>query len=185
MPTTSLGKGEQLFEAMCAAGQEGIISKKADAPYRDARTKNWLKVKCTLRQEFVIIGWSESDKKGRGFRSLLLGLNEDGKLRYAGKVGTGFSQSVQSDLREQLDKLATDKGPRPGPPRRGARRALGEAEAGRRDRLRRVHRRQCRAPCELPRPARRQGGEGGGGRNAPEDARDGHATTSRSAIPTG
>jgi bifunctional non-homologous end joining protein LigD len=110
-----LGKGEQLFDAMCKAGQEGIISKKADAPYRHARTKNWLKVKCTHRQEFVIIGWSESDKKGRGFRALLLGLNEGGKLRYAGKVGTGFSQAVQLELRERLDKLSTEKAPAPVP----------------------------------------------------------------------
>jgi bifunctional non-homologous end joining protein LigD len=104
-----LGKGERLFEAMCAAGQEGIISKKADAPYRSARTKNWLKIKCTRRQELVIIGWSESDKKGRGFRALLLGLNEGGKLRYAGKVGTGFSQAVQHELRARLDALAAGK----------------------------------------------------------------------------
>jgi bifunctional non-homologous end joining protein LigD len=110
-----IGKGEQLFDAMCAAGQEGIISKKADAPYRHARTKAWLKVKCTHRQEFVILGWSESDKKGRGFRALLLSLNEGGKLRYAGKVGTGFSQAVQLDLRERLDKLSTDKAPAPVP----------------------------------------------------------------------
>jgi bifunctional non-homologous end joining protein LigD len=110
-----LGRGERLFEAMCAAGQEGIISKKADAPYRHARTRNWLKVKCTHRQEFIIIGWSESDKKGRGFRALLLGLNEGGKLRYAGKVGTGFSQAVQLDLRARLDELGTDKAPAPVP----------------------------------------------------------------------
>ncbi|HMG47196.1 MAG TPA: DNA ligase D [Allosphingosinicella sp.] len=106
-----LGKGEKLFEAMCAAGQEGIISKKADAPYRSARTRNWLKIKCTRRQELVILGWSESDKKGRGFRALLLGLNEGGKLRYAGKVGTGFSQAVQHELRAKLDRLAADKPP--------------------------------------------------------------------------
>ncbi|MEA3014958.1 MAG: bifunctional non-ous end joining protein LigD [Sphingomonadales bacterium] len=110
-----LGKGEQLFDAMCAAGQEGIISKKADAPYRHARTRTWLKVKCTHRQEFVILGWSESDKKGRGFRALLLGLNEGGKLRYAGKVGTGFSQAVQLDLRARLDKLSAAKAPAPVP----------------------------------------------------------------------
>jgi bifunctional non-homologous end joining protein LigD len=110
-----IGKGEQLFKAMCYAGQEGIISKKADAPYRHARTKNWLKVKCTRRQEFVIIGWSESDKKGRGFRALLLGLHEDGKLRYAGKVGTGFSMAVQNDLRARLDALAAGKAPAPVP----------------------------------------------------------------------
>jgi len=110
-----LGKGEQLYQAMCDAGQEGIISKRADAPYRHARTKNWLKIKCTRRQEFVIIGWSESDKKGRGFRALLLGLNEGGKLRYAGKVGTGFSQAVQHELRAQLDALASDTASAPVP----------------------------------------------------------------------
>jgi bifunctional non-homologous end joining protein LigD len=110
-----IGKGEQLFKAMCDAGQEGIISKKADAPYRHARTKNWLKVKCTRRQEFVIIGWSESDKKGRGFRALLLGVHEEGSLRYAGKVGTGFSMAVQNDLRARLDALAIEKVPAPVP----------------------------------------------------------------------
>ncbi|MEA3032240.1 MAG: bifunctional non-ous end joining protein LigD [Sphingomonadales bacterium] len=104
-----VGQGEALFEKMCEAGQEGIISKRAESPYRGDRTKSWLKVKCTHRQEFVIVGWSESDKKGRGFRALLLGLNEGGKLRYAGKVGTGFSMKVQHDLRARLDSLATDK----------------------------------------------------------------------------
>jgi len=110
-----VGKGEQLLDAMCAAGGEGIISKKADAPYRSARTRNWLKIKCVRRQEFVIIGWSESDKKGRGFRALLLGLNEGGKLRYAGKVGTGFSNAVQHDLRARLDNLAAAKPAAPVP----------------------------------------------------------------------
>ncbi|MEA3037422.1 MAG: bifunctional non-ous end joining protein LigD [Sphingomonadales bacterium] len=104
-----VGQGEALFEAMCEAGQEGIISKRADSPYRGDRTKSWLKVKCTHRQEFVIVGWSESDKKGRGFRALLLALNEGGRLRYAGKVGTGFSMQVQRELRARLDSLATDK----------------------------------------------------------------------------
>ncbi|MGQ0661864.1 DNA ligase D [Sphingosinicella sp.] len=106
-----VGKGERLFDAMCAAGQEGVIAKKADAPYRGARTKSWLKVKCTNRQELVIIGWTPSDKKGRGFRSLLLALNEGGRLRYAGKVGTGFSQATQNDLRDKLDALAVETAP--------------------------------------------------------------------------
>jgi bifunctional non-homologous end joining protein LigD len=104
-----VGQGEKLFEAMCAAGQEGIISKRVDSPYRGDRTKSWLKVKCTQRQEFVIVGWSESDKKGRGFRALLLAVNEGGTLRYAGKVGTGFSNQVQHDLRARMDRLAADK----------------------------------------------------------------------------
>jgi len=106
-----LGKGERLFEAMCEAGQEGIISKKADAPYRGARTKNWLKVKCTRRQEFVIIGWAPSDKAGRGFRSLLLAVNEKSSLAYAGKVGTGFSAGVQQDLRARLGRIEVKKPP--------------------------------------------------------------------------
>ncbi|HEX8364690.1 MAG TPA: DNA ligase D [Allosphingosinicella sp.] len=106
-----VGHGEKLFDAMCAAGQEGIISKRADAPYRGRRTKCWLKVKCTLRQEFVIVGWSESDKKGRGFRSLLLATRDGGKLIYAGKVGTGFSNDVQHDLRARMDRIAQDRPP--------------------------------------------------------------------------
>jgi bifunctional non-homologous end joining protein LigD len=106
-----VAQGERLFDAACRAGSEGIISKKADAPYRSGRTKAWLKIKCTRRQEFVIIGWAPSDKKGRGFRSLLLGVNEGGKLRYAGKVGTGFSDAVQRDLRARFDKLAAAKPP--------------------------------------------------------------------------
>jgi bifunctional non-homologous end joining protein LigD len=104
-----VGHGEKLFDAMCEAGQEGIISKRADSPYRGGRTKSWLKIKCTYRQEFVILGWSESDKKGRGFRALLLGVYEEGKLRYAGKVGTGFSNQVQQDLLERFEKISADK----------------------------------------------------------------------------
>jgi bifunctional non-homologous end joining protein LigD len=100
-----VGKGEQLLNAMCEAGQEGIISKKADAPYRGARSKSWLKVKCTRRQEFVILGWTPSESKGRALRALLLGLHENGKLRYAGKVGTGFSMAVLQQLRERLERI--------------------------------------------------------------------------------
>lgn len=101
-----VGAGEKLYEAMCAAGLEGVVSKRADAPYRGTRTKSWLKTKCTRRQEFVIVGWIESSAKGRGFRSLLLGLNEDGALRYAGKVGTGFDTRTRHGLREKLDRIA-------------------------------------------------------------------------------
>jgi bifunctional non-homologous end joining protein LigD len=111
-----VGHGEKLFDAMCEAGQEGIISKRADAPYRGGRTKSWLKIKCTYRQEFVILGWSESDKKGRGFRALLLAVyDEDGKLRYAGKVGTGFSNQVQNDLLERFERLSSAKPAAPVP----------------------------------------------------------------------
>jgi len=106
-----LGSGEQLFEAMCKEGYEGVVSKRADAPYRGTRTKNWLKAKCIHRQEFVVIGWIPSDKGSRGFRSLLLGLNGEDGLVYAGKVGTGFGGTLMAELRETMDALATDAAP--------------------------------------------------------------------------
>jgi bifunctional non-homologous end joining protein LigD len=105
-----VGKGEALFDAICAEKGEGIISKKANAPYRGTRTRCWLKVKCIQRQEFVIVGWSESDKR-RGFRSLLLALNDDGKLTYAGKVGTGFNARLIDEMMERMAPLAVDKAP--------------------------------------------------------------------------
>ncbi|KQS46741.1 MULTISPECIES: DNA ligase D [unclassified Sphingomonas] len=99
-----IGAGEQLFETMCREGLEGIVSKRADAPYAGKRTKAWLKVKCTHRQEFVIVGWLPSDKK-RGFKSLLLGVHEGKGYRYAGKVGTGFDQALMDEIRDKLVAL--------------------------------------------------------------------------------
>jgi bifunctional non-homologous end joining protein LigD len=99
-----LGSGEQLFETMCREGYEGIVSKLADAPYRGQRSKGWLKVKCIRRQEFVIVGWTPSDKS-RGFRALLLGLNGPDGFTYAGKVGTGFDTDTMLDLSAKLAKL--------------------------------------------------------------------------------
>ncbi len=99
-----VGAGEQLFETMCREGLEGIVSKRADAPYAGKRTKAWLKVKCTHRQEFVIVGWLPSDKK-RGFKSLLLGVRDGKGYRYAGKVGTGFDQALMTELRDKLESL--------------------------------------------------------------------------------
>lgn len=103
-----VGRGEDLFREICKQGGEGIISKRADAPYRNTRTRDWLKIKCIQRQEFVIIGWSESDKR-RGFRSLLLALKESGKFTYAGKVGTGFNAQLIEELMERMEPLAVDK----------------------------------------------------------------------------
>ncbi len=101
-----LGNGEALFDAICKAGQEGVISKKADAPYRGRRTLSWLKIKCTRRQEFVILGWTPSQSSTRSLRSLLLGLNdEQGGLRYAGRVGTGFNAGNIDALMTRLKKL--------------------------------------------------------------------------------
>jgi len=101
-----LGSGEKLFDAMCAQGLEGVVSKLADAPYRSGRSRGWTKAKCLCRQEFVIVGWLPSDKARRGLRSLLLGVHRDGGLAYAGKVGTGFDAATMTELREKLDRLA-------------------------------------------------------------------------------
>ncbi|MBO9671098.1 MAG: DNA ligase D [Sphingobium sp.] len=106
-----IGAGEKLFAAMCSAGQEGIISKRIDAPYRGERTRNWVKVKCTLRQEFVILGWSKSNTKIRPFRSLLLGQRESGKMVYKGKVGTGFDTDTLGMMARKMAPLARDKPP--------------------------------------------------------------------------
>ena len=101
-----VGAGEKLFNAMCDAGQEGIICKRADASYRGARTKNWLKVKCTRRQEFVIVGWTASSASGRSLRNILLAQNGEDGLHYAGKVGTGFNARNSESLLRALKARA-------------------------------------------------------------------------------
>lgn len=105
------GHGEQVFAEVCRNGKEGIVSKKADAPYRNRRTRAWLKIKCRNRQEFVIGGYKLSDKRGRPFSSLLLGVYEKGELVYRGKVGTGFSDPVMAEVAARLEKLRRDDSP--------------------------------------------------------------------------
>lgn len=100
-----IGAGEKLYRAMCDAGQEGIISKKMDARYTSRRSKAWVKVKCTRRQEFVIIGWKASQAKARPFASLLLAQHEGGVLIYKGNVGTGFNAADFEELAGKLKRL--------------------------------------------------------------------------------
>ncbi|SER38899.1 ATP-dependent DNA ligase LigD phosphoesterase module /ATP-dependent DNA ligase LigD polymerase module [Faunimonas pinastri] len=110
------GQGEKVLNQICAAGHEGIISKKASAPYRGARTKVWYKIKCIKRQEFVIGGWSPSEKR-HGFRSLLVGTwnegeeGQPGKLVYAGRVGTGFNDRDLQELGEKFEAIAAKTSP--------------------------------------------------------------------------
>jgi bifunctional non-homologous end joining protein LigD len=103
-----VGRGEEMFEQVCKQGSEGIVSKRASAPYKGTRTRDWLKIKCIQRQEFVIVGWSESDRR-MGFRSLLLAARDGRKLNYVGKVGTGFSARLIQELMERMEPLAADK----------------------------------------------------------------------------
>ena len=94
------GEGRQVFQHACDLKLEGIISKRARDPYRSGRTKSWLKTKCGMEQEFVIVGWQPSDKPLRPFRSILLAVREENELRYVGRVGSGYSEA-------RLDELAT------------------------------------------------------------------------------
>ena len=109
------GNGEKLLHSFCDAGLEGVISKKGDGRYIGSRAGGWLKTKCIKRQEFVVVGWTPSDKS-RLFRSLILGIHEDGVLRYAGNVGTGFGNDEIVRLMATMSPLeqstATVKAPR-------------------------------------------------------------------------
>jgi len=100
-----IGAGEKLYRQMCDAGQEGIISKRIDARYRHSRTKSWVKVKCIRRQEFIVVGWSESSARGRPFASLLLATRDGDELVYRGKVGTGFDGDDLDRLDGKLARL--------------------------------------------------------------------------------
>jgi bifunctional non-homologous end joining protein LigD len=105
-------------------GLEGIVSKRAGVPYRSGRAGDWLKVKCTMRQEFVVGGWMESDKKGRALASLLLGYYDNtSALIYGGKVGTGFAIKQGYGLAAQLAKKSLAKSPFVDVPRAEARHA--------------------------------------------------------------
>jgi bifunctional non-homologous end joining protein LigD len=116
------GVGEKFFRAMCEGGFEGVVAKLATSPYRGERTRDWLKIKCIERQEFVIGGWRPSDKK-KGFASLLLGTWDGGKLVYRGRVGTGWTVDEAAALQAALDARARKTSPFGAVPRDIARRA--------------------------------------------------------------
>lgn len=99
------GNGPKFLKQACDFGIEGIVSKLANSLYESTRSHSWQKVKCLKRQEFVIAGYTLSDK-GLPFSSLVLGVYEKGKLIYAGRVGTGFSNKLRVELKKTLDRLA-------------------------------------------------------------------------------
>jgi bifunctional non-homologous end joining protein LigD len=113
--------GEAFFAQACRDGWEGLIAKRADAPYRGGRSRDWLKFKCLNAQEFVIGGYTDPQRSRMGFGALLLGYHDaDGALVYAGKVGTGFDTGTLRDLRARLAGIeraspAFGKGRLPGP----------------------------------------------------------------------
>jgi bifunctional non-homologous end joining protein LigD len=102
---------DEVFKKACALGAEGIISKLASAKYTSGRSGAWLKLKCRLEQEFVIGGFTLPAKGTAGIGALLLGYYEDGKLRYAGRSGTGFTQATHKLLRAKLERLTRKESP--------------------------------------------------------------------------
>ncbi|MBD9579102.1 DNA ligase D [Pseudomonas sp. BGr12] len=101
-----------ILDSACRLGLEGLIGKRAGSPYSEKRSHDWIKLKCKRRQEFVIAGFSEPKGSRSHFGALLLGLHdEDGALRYAGKVGTGFSAASLATLHQQLKPLQRKTSP--------------------------------------------------------------------------
>ena len=103
------GDGGPMLAESCRMGLEGVVSKLAAAPYVTGRQRAWLKSKCGQRQEFIILGYSLARRGSRAMGALYLGYRDKGALRYAGKVGTGFSMKGASDLVKRLDPLAVQK----------------------------------------------------------------------------
>jgi bifunctional non-homologous end joining protein LigD len=95
-----------MFKAAAKLNWEGIISKRVDAPYRSDRNEGWLKIKCSVREKFPIVGFVPDPG---GVAALYLGKRVGKELTYIGKVGTGFTRAVSADLRKKLDAIATPK----------------------------------------------------------------------------
>ena len=149
-------ESQRRFAAACRSGWEGLIAKRADAPYVAGRSKDWLKLKCVWEQEFVVGGYTDPAGSRTDFGALLVGYYEHGSLRYAGKVGTGYTKATLHDLGIRLRKLETAEpafvDAATDPPRR----ALDATRARRADRFCRMDERCPAATAALSRAPRRQ-----------------------------
>jgi bifunctional non-homologous end joining protein LigD len=108
-------EGEAFLEQVTALGLEGIIAKKADAPYRGGRTDKWLKIKAEKTGDFVVVGYTEPNGTRQGFGALQLADYVNGALVYAGRAGTGFNDSLLRELRAMLDPIVRRDPPCDGP----------------------------------------------------------------------
>ena len=99
---------DSLLASACQMGLEGLVGKRQDSPYLERRSSDWIKLKCQQRQEFVVVGYTEPKGSRSAFGALLLALHEGGQLRYAGKVGTGFSTDTLHRLLAQLKPLEVE-----------------------------------------------------------------------------
>jgi bifunctional non-homologous end joining protein LigD len=105
------GDGETFFREACARGWEGVIAKRSDSAYVSRRSPAWLKLKCSNEQELVIGGFTAPKGSRQRFGALLLGYWEDGRLRYAGRVGTGFDERALERIGSMLERLERDRPP--------------------------------------------------------------------------
>ncbi|WP_213938937.1 DNA ligase D [Pseudomonas sp. dw_612] len=104
-------KHQDIIESACALSLEGVIGKRAGSPYVSRRSPDWIKLKCRLRQEFVIIGYTAPQGSRSGFGALLLGVYDDKALVYAGRIGTGFNQANLKLFHGQLQKIERKTSP--------------------------------------------------------------------------
>jgi bifunctional non-homologous end joining protein LigD len=118
-PAWTSRRAERLHD-LCAMGGEGLIAKRPDAPYQGTRSRDWLKLKCDRRGDFVVGGWTAPSGMRTGLGALLVGTWEDGELRYAGRVGTGFTDAELSRTAARLSDLERPNSPFVDPPRRHA-----------------------------------------------------------------
>ncbi len=112
------GDGKESFLAACKANLEGVVGKKTDSVYSGTRNGDWIKLKCKTRQEFVLGGYTLSDKKTSGISSLLLGVYEGKQLIYAGRAGTGLTERGMKTLEEKFKSIKREAAPfqqAPGP----------------------------------------------------------------------
>jgi bifunctional non-homologous end joining protein LigD len=111
------GNGLEAFEVAGKKGFEGLVAKDSAAPYVEGRSNKWLKVKVHQEDEFLIVGYTQPAGARKHFGALLLGAYDDGKLRYVGKVGTGFDQKSLARLYKMFQPLIREKSPVVDPPR--------------------------------------------------------------------
>jgi DNA ligase D-like protein (predicted ligase) len=104
-------RGEELFREACEKGWEGLIAKRGDSRYAGGRSGDWLKFKCSREQELVIGGFTPPKGSRRHLGALLVGYYQAGELRYAGKVGTGFSEKALAELGAKLEALSAPSCP--------------------------------------------------------------------------
>ncbi|UCR84830.1 DNA ligase D [Pseudomonas chlororaphis] len=102
---------QDILENACALSLEGLIGKRAGSPYVSRRSADWIKLKCRLRQEFVVLGYTKPQGSRSGFGALLLGVNDADGLLYAGRVGSGFDQQTLKQLHERMQELERDSSP--------------------------------------------------------------------------